>query len=48
MHLAISPRLLGQGEAFFAGIDLGAAGFRRTEHAATEHALHVVLAKERR
>ncbi len=45
MHLAVSPRLLGRGEALFAGIDLKAAGFRCTEHAATEHALHVVLTK---
>ena len=46
MHLAISPILLGRGEALFAGIDLAAAGFQRTEHAATEHAMHVVLSKK--
>lgn len=45
MHLAISPRVLGRGEALFAGIDLNAAGFRCTEHVGTEHALHVVLTK---
>mgnify|MGYP003575765733 CR=1 FL=1 len=45
MHLAISPRLLGRGEALLAGIDLEAAGFRCTEHVATEHAMHVVLSK---
>jgi dihydrofolate reductase len=45
MHLAISPTLLGRGEALFAGIDLDAAGFRCTEHVATEHALHVVLSQ---
>jgi dihydrofolate reductase len=45
MHLAISPTLLGQGEAFFAGIDLEAAGFRCTESVATQHAMHVVLSK---
>jgi dihydrofolate reductase len=45
MHLAISPILLGRGEALFAGIDLHTAGFRCTEHAATEHAMHVVLSK---
>ncbi len=46
MHLAISPIFLGRGEALFAGIDLAAAGFQRTEHAATEHAMHVVLSKK--
>ncbi len=46
MHLAISPILLGRGEALFAGIDLAAVGFQRTEHAATEHAMHVVLSKK--
>jgi dihydrofolate reductase len=46
MHLAISPVLLGRGEALFAGLDLEAAGFRCTEHVATEHAMHVVLRKE--
>jgi hypothetical protein len=29
----------------FAGIDLAALGFKVTEHAATDHALHVVMAK---
>jgi len=46
MHIAISPVLLGQGEALFAGIDLKAAGFRCVEKAPTEHALHVVLRRE--
>jgi dihydrofolate reductase len=46
MHLAISPVLLGRGEAFFAGIDLNAAGFRCTEQVATEHAMHVILTKQ--
>jgi dihydrofolate reductase len=45
MHLAISPRLLGRGEALLAGIDLEAGGFRCTEHVGTEHAMHVVLSK---
>jgi dihydrofolate reductase len=43
MHLAISPTLLGTGEALLASIDLTASGFRCTERAGTEHALHVVL-----
>jgi dihydrofolate reductase len=46
MHLAISPTLLGRGEALLAGIDLTALGFRCTERAGTEHALHVVLTRE--
>ena len=45
MHLAISPTLLGRGEALLAGIDLTRLGFRCTEHASTHQALHVVLAK---
>ena len=45
MHLAISPALLGTGEALFAGIDLPALGYRCTEHVATAHAMHVVLSK---
>ena len=46
MHLAISPTLLGEGEALFAGLDLKRLGFRCTQHAGTERALHVVLEKE--
>ena len=45
MHLAVSPVLLGSGENLLAGIDLTALGFRTREHAATEKALHVVLAR---
>ncbi len=45
MHLAIAPVVLGQGEAIFAGIDLPALGFKVVEHAATELATHVVLAR---
>ena len=45
MHLAMSPTLLGRGEAFFAGIDLRQLGFRCTEHVATANAQHVVLTK---
>jgi dihydrofolate reductase len=44
MHVAVSPTLLGAGEALFAGIDLPALGFRCTRHAGTQ-ALHVVLEK---
>jgi len=45
MHLAMSPTLLGTGEALLAGIDLSALGFRCTEHVGTALALHVVLRK---
>jgi dihydrofolate reductase len=45
MHLALSPTLLGSGEALFAGIDVAALGFRCSEHAATPHAMHVVLTR---
>jgi dihydrofolate reductase len=45
MHLAISPTILGRGEALFADIDLLAAGFKCIEHVTTEHALHVVLSR---
>jgi dihydrofolate reductase len=45
LHFAISPVVLGQGEAMFAGLDLHALGFKVTEHAATELATHVVLAR---
>jgi len=45
LHLAISPSLLGRGEPLLAGIDVVALGYKCTEHASSEHALHVVLAK---
>lgn len=45
LHYALSPVVLGQGEAMFAGIDLRALGFRVTEHQASEHATHIVLAR---
>jgi dihydrofolate reductase len=45
LHFAISPVVLGRGEAMFAGLDLPALGFRVTEHVATPLATHVVLAR---
>ena len=45
IHLVISPVLLGRGEQLLTGIDLLSLGYKRTEHAATEHATHVVLTK---
>lgn len=45
MHLAMSPVLLGRGEALFTGIDMVKAGFRCERRVATERATHVVLAR---
>jgi dihydrofolate reductase len=45
LHFALSPVVIGQGEAMFAGIDLPALGFRVTEHQATEKATHFVLSR---
>lgn len=45
MHLAITPVVLGQGEALFAGIDLPVLGYRVIEHVTTDAAMHVVLAR---
>lgn len=44
-HVAITPALLGSGEHVFAGMNLPALGYDIVEHAASESALHVVLAK---
>ena len=45
LHLALSPTLLGQGEALLSGIDLTALGFKCAEHVASARAMHVVLTK---
>jgi dihydrofolate reductase len=45
LHLAVSPVLLGSGEALFEGLDLPALGYACVEHAATPHATHVVIRK---
>jgi dihydrofolate reductase len=45
IHLAIAPTLLGRGEHLLAGIDTVSLGYKCTERAATELALHVVLTK---
>lgn len=45
LHVAISPVLLGRGEAMFTGLDLPALGYRVVSTEATELATHVVLAK---
>ena len=46
LHLAFRPVLMGTGENLFAGIDMTALGYHCTEHVSTEHAMHVVLAKQ--
>ena len=45
LHFAISPTVLGQGEAMFDGIDLRALGYRVTEHVPTDKATHIVLSR---
>lgn len=45
LHFALTPVVLGRGEAMFDGMDLPALGFKVIERAATEHAMHVVLGK---
>src|SRR5476651_332903 len=45
LHVALSPVLLGQGEAMFQGLDLPALGYRVTTSTATDLATHVVLGR---
>jgi dihydrofolate reductase len=45
IHLVISPALLGRGEHLLACIDAVSLGYKCKEHASTDHATHVVLAK---
>jgi dihydrofolate reductase len=45
MHLAISPVVLGSGEAVFTGLDLSARGYTVIEQAQGERAMHVVLGR---
>ena len=46
LHFALSPVLLGRGEAMFEGLDLRALGYRVMESTATDLATHVVLGRE--
>jgi dihydrofolate reductase len=46
LHLALSPVLLGRGEALFDGMDWRALGYRCVERVAGEKAIHLVLAKQ--
>lgn len=43
MHLAVSPVLLGDGEALFAGLDLPALGYVVEEHVPSEAATHLIV-----
>jgi dihydrofolate reductase len=45
LHLAISPVLLGRGEALFAELDLPALGYSVTDRKVSENATHVTLEK---
>ena len=45
VHLAIAPMLAGAGELLFGGVDAVKLGFRYTEYAMGEGAMHVVLTK---
>lgn len=46
LHVAISPAVLGSGEALFSGIDLLKLGYRCSEHAPTARATHLVLTRQ--
>jgi dihydrofolate reductase len=46
MHVAISPILLGSGEALLPGIDLPALGYANSSHVTTENALHYILNRQ--
>jgi len=45
LHLVISPVLLGKGEPLLTGIDTVRLGYKCTEHASSEHGMHIVLTK---
>ena len=45
-HLAISPVVLGKGEALFAGLDLPALGYGVAEQVLGENAMHIILKKQ--
>ena len=43
LQLALTPILLGRGEALFQGLDLSALGFSVTAHKSSDHATHIIL-----
>jgi len=46
LHIAISPVLLGRGEALFEGVDLRTLGYKCVEFIASPKATHVVLQRQ--
>jgi dihydrofolate reductase len=46
LHLALSPVVLGGGEALFAGLDLPALGYRVTQSTPSALATHIVLERQ--
>jgi len=47
MHIAIAPVLLGSGERLFDEVDARALGYDCVQFVASEHAMHVVLRRQR-
>lgn len=45
MHIAISPILLGSGEALFAGMDLPLLGYEVTEYVPSQKSTHIVVSR---
>ena len=45
LHLAVTPVVLGRGEALFEGLDLRTLGYRVSECVATDKATHVVMVR---
>lgn len=46
MEIAVSPVLLGKGEALLQDIDLVALGYELQRHASSENAMHLVIARK--
>jgi dihydrofolate reductase len=46
LHLAISPVILGSGEALFSGIDLLSLGYRCSRYVPSSRSTHVVLTRQ--
>jgi dihydrofolate reductase len=46
LHLALSPVLLGEGEALLTGLHLPELGFHVREHVSTSRAIHLFLSKK--
>jgi dihydrofolate reductase len=43
MHFAVSPTLLGRGEALFQGLDLNTLGYEVERHIASSDAMHMIV-----